>query len=688
MAYSFGARFACIAALGALLATGCKDGGTSSSNDGGGGSGEGGSGAAGGPDNGGGGEGAGIVDPVIPEDHPRLGYEAADIARWQEALENGTDSAAGFKAFVDSALQGGDPYDFQGWHAGFMYLLTGDEAYADLAIQFVDARVAEDEAQIANGEPPNVAYDSYLEVGHRVGDMALVFDWCFDRVTAEQRERWIAWGNQAVYNVWHHEEAEWGGVSMPWSGWSVDDPVNNYYFSFLRATMLLGVATYGENPEAPGFVEHFRDTKLGEQLVPAYAANLDGGGSREGTGYGVAMMNLFRLYYQWQSSTGERIADLTPHARESIAYMIHAIVPTLDRLAPIGDHARDSSASLFDYHRDYLLVLGALYPNDPATLAARTLLAESSVPEMSQGFMRFSDFMYDPTGLEAAELDTLNPTYHAQGTGHIYARSSWSQDATWMSFIAGAYDQSHAHHDQGSLMVYGGEWLAYDANVDSHSGIRQEEELHNLVRIEDGGGTVARMVEGAPEAQLMALSDSEDVAYFATDVTPVYGDSSVVESSLREVIYLKPNIFVIRDRIGASSGSARAVFQLNTPVQPSVSSGRASIDGSAGSLDLFIVSPSGITPSVVNWGATDEDMNGGYRIDAGATGSSVTFITVLSVDGAAVDADANGANALTIATANGSIEVAFATSGFGATVEMGGETTELEAGIQELPLLQ
>ena len=96
----------------------------------------------------------------------------------------------------------------------------------------------------------------------------------------------------------------------------------------LFQTMLLGLATYHEQPEGPEWVERFRTTKIEEQLVPTYLEQLAGGGSREGTGYGTAMMNLFHLQDLWEQTTGQDIAGLTPHTRESIAYTLSCAVAT------------------------------------------------------------------------------------------------------------------------------------------------------------------------------------------------------------------------------------------------------------------------------------------------------------------------------------------------------------------------
>ena len=37
-------------------------------------------------------------------------------------------------------------------------------------------------------------------------------------------DRWIAYANQAVWNVWNHTAARWGSKTFPWSGWSVNNP--------------------------------------------------------------------------------------------------------------------------------------------------------------------------------------------------------------------------------------------------------------------------------------------------------------------------------------------------------------------------------------------------------------------------------------------------------------------------------
>ncbi|MBA3542384.1 MAG: hypothetical protein H0T79_22400, partial [Deltaproteobacteria bacterium] len=231
---------------------------------------------------------------MVPTNHPRI-YLSPNRDRLTTALGANTVAARRFKSSVDSWMNGGDLWGFPAWNAALMGQLSSSPQYCAAAIADTDAMVTTAEAAVASGNAPEVARDSYLYIGEEVGGLALVYDWCFDTLTSAQRSRWVAFADQAVWNVWHHETAKWGNATIPWTGWSVDNPSNNYYYSFLRATMLLGLATKNENPNADAWLAKF-DDKVKNQLVPTYEADLQGGGSREGTGYGVAMRRLFELY--------------------------------------------------------------------------------------------------------------------------------------------------------------------------------------------------------------------------------------------------------------------------------------------------------------------------------------------------------------------------------------------------------
>jgi hypothetical protein len=247
------------------------------------------------------------------------------------------------------------------------------------------------------------------------------------------------------------------------------------------------------------------------------------------------------------------------------------------------------------------------------------------------------------------------------------------------------------------LLVYKREWLAYDANIDSHSGIRGEEENHNLVRIESNGETV-RMTEGATPSKLVALHDEASFSYFAADTTSIYDGKAPIEEVYRAVVMIKPNVFVVFDRVRTSSVSARKVWQLNTPIAPSISGSGATIVGSQSKLRLFTISPSGVSPTAQAWPALDSDMLGGHRIEIAHEGATTSyFLTVLSLDDAVTSAsasNASGQRGASLVLANGGTAlIRFAETGSGGTLQIEGGGLPafdgpLPQAVLSLPVLQ
>jgi hypothetical protein len=412
--------------------------------------------------------------------------------------------------------------------------------------------------------------------------------------------------------------------------------------------------------------------------VPTFDADLQGGGSREGTGYGVAMRNLWSIYDFWKSTTGEGLASKTPHTRASLRTMIHQIVPTLDRFAPTGDQSRDSTASMFDYQRNYLQALVTLYPTDPVAGPAQTLLAKCSVPAMGSSFMAVDDFLYENRDVAQTALSTLGTSYYAPGIGELYARSGWDTHATWINMIAGPYTQSHAHQDQGSLMIYKDGWLSYDAVVDSHSGLTQATTAHSLVRIDNGGTPIPQVA--STESQLLGLHAGGDWLYAAADLTPAYDGNSKIQKINREIVYLQPNAIVVYDRVQSSSGTSQ-VWQLATPKQPSINGSTATISNAGHTLSVQRLA--GGTYSVHDM-TSESDYAAGYRLDETTAGGNNRLIHVLSIDGSVTSASASGDTVTVHLSGGQTASIAFNHDAIGASMTYLGANVDLSAGVDTL----
>src|SRR5690606_4588908 len=107
-------------------------------------------------------------------------------------------------------------------------------------------------------------------------------------------------------------------------------------------------------------------------------------------------------------------------------------------------------------------------------------------PQMARPEMLVFDFLYDNDGVDALPLEEMATDYYASGIGQVYSRSGWDRDATWLNFTAGAYTESHAHQDQGQLLVFKGGWLAGDGVFGTSNGIVQDTTSHSIVRVNSG----------------------------------------------------------------------------------------------------------------------------------------------------------------------------------------------------------
>jgi hypothetical protein len=434
------------------------------------------------------------------------------------------------------------------------------------------------------------------------------------------------------------------------------------------------MATQHESTDANTWLNHFRNVKIGNQLVPTFNSDLVGGGSREGTGYGTALKNLFGLYWLWEKTTGERLADLTPHSNATMFYMLHILAPTRDRIAPIGDHARDETAAFYDYHREMLLALSSIYSGTPVAQTVRSTLAASSRTQMGDSFNVVWDFMYP--GSSAGAGGALHTSYLPTGTGHFSTRSGWGTDATWLMFLNGPYTESHAHADGLSLLLYKNGWLVNDANMQARSGIFQDTRAHGMVT-QQTGGQYARMYEVPTSTSTRRrLTAKNDYVYVAADHGTLYthpsnGNPGV--RSEREIVFIKPNTVVVFDRVNYAAGASVKTFQLPTENLPVIVGREVTVSNAGSTLKVHALSPANSTLGVTPFTSVDADFRSGYRIDSTITNNTLTrFLNVLSIDSAVVTA-ATGANDSTavLAMEDGrQITLAFDPNAIGGSIEI------------------
>lgn len=518
-----------------------------------------------------------------------------------------------FQSFVNAARGGNPGYAFRADDAAYMYRITGDESYRTLAINTIEAIVVAAESAIAGGGQPRVAGDSYLDVGQTIGPLAIVYEWCAAGMTTPQRARWAAFADQAVFNVWHHTTAFWGSNQFPWSGWSVNNPGNNYHYSFCTATALWALAS--DNIELLTWLD---DNKFNP--LRAYFAGFPGGGSREGTGYGVAFMNLFDLYQVWKDSGQSELALANSHMTDTLYFWIHATVATRNRFFSIGDLAREATPNIFDYHRHLVLRARHLAVDTQARSEASWWLNNISIQNVGQGFERRADLV--PPGNNTSTPPTAL-TYYAQATGNVFTRNSWETNAINVHFLCGIYDESHAGMQQGMFQIFHTNFLSGTANMYSPSGIDQNVEYNNVLRFNTSGGTIINQSNGTATMDVIAGSGG-DVTCDMT-LKGIIANATVTSWNRFCSFVGSTGTVRVQDDYVTTSGTT-ATFQVILPTLPSVVGNVIT----CGELLITVNTPVSPTITVIDLEATTT-LNSGYRVDiSGGAGSYDVTMQVTS----------------------------------------------------------
>lgn len=522
-----------------------------------------------------------------------------------------------FRDYVNMKLNGQNPYGYSGVDAAFMYRITNNTAYCTLAVQTAEAQVAAAESAISGGGRPAIAGDSYLEVGHMLAEVAIAYDWCRAQTTQAQRTRWENYANQAIYNVWNYNSASWGGVSHTWSGWSVNNPGNNYFYSFTKATIYWGLASGNAT------TINLARSKL--NMINNYFANMSGGGSLEGTGYGTAHMGLFELFQIWRDSTTEDYGNMNAHMTDSIKYWLHATIPSRGKLAAIGDQARVSEPEIFDYHRIIGLYATYLTNNTANKAIGAWWLSNISVQQMSQYFTRRHDILTPAANTAAAPAEGL--VYRASGAGQLFARTGWQTNALWLQFGAGTYNESHAHHDQGAFSLASTDYLAITSNIWSHSGINQTAEVHNVVKFVNNGSVIPQR-EGTTSTMTINSQNTSTGAVNATaNLTPAYAGNSNITSWTRNVDFAGRTL-TVRDNYTVSAAT-QGIFQVNVPTAPTVNGNVIT----AGGLTITVQAPANPTITVRNLNSSppvNDTFSRGHRIEIRGPAGSGSYQVQLS----------------------------------------------------------
>ncbi|OOG53815.1 hypothetical protein B0E48_15390 [Rhodanobacter sp. C03] len=439
----------------------------------------------------------------------------------------------------------------------------------------------------------------------------LGYDWVYELLTPAQRTRIFTTAN-AWLTAWENPS------SSACANFEFVNPQSNYFAGYFHAKAVIALATYDENPSAPAEWNDWLNIQFGTRVQPYYARHLRGGGWPEGYG-NYAPLAIFNMSLPAREVRTATRKDLVHAAAaysfplDSADYAMHFTWPSL---AYFDDRDTNHSNSTPQPPGTtnvgvFQQILGELiYWNSPKASVFNQYLAAVNAATSNYGaadpWLVFLEV--DPDAATTA-LSTLPLSYLAPGMNAVAARSSWGTRASWMSFRAGPYvnnpAQGEEYFDQGSLaLVQGGTPLLLNAGgwaVQNPNGTAGENdvygdnygnfsasniflgnrELYNVyyVRHMSGSSLVEPFGQAAyttetkqVRTQVSSYEDGSDYVYVLAkhleDMYRKFTAGVAVAGWARQIVYLRPNRFVVYDRTMDGSASYDQYLAWHFPANP------------------------------------------------------------------------------------------------------------------------
>jgi hypothetical protein len=337
------------------------------------------------------------------------------------------------------------------------YRATGQRSFGETALVYFRALI-DDLTTVgdAAGGDVSARRDSGFAMRAVGPNAALAYDWLHDfpgvdeALRARARSRFRAWTD------WYLE-----------NGYRARSPGTNYHAGYLFGATLIAIAQGGEaGPDGTRLWRHVIDTIFAHDTLPAMRGDgvLVGGDWGEGWQYGPLSVTEYSLAGRALSPYGLDTSAIGPWLESLVRRHAYALVPGgAARTFAVGD--TQSEEAHIPVRAETLVAAVA----GPASATTKQWAeAEMRRLHLYEGSMDF------PLFRSLAEAARVTPSaipradwprhYLATGSGTLYARFDWSEDAVWFAAMCSrTRDIDHSHPNAGNFVLSrGGDHVIVD----------------------------------------------------------------------------------------------------------------------------------------------------------------------------------------------------------------------------------
>ena len=473
--------------------------------------------------------------------------------------------------------KGSSSYKIKAYGAALVYLITEEEQYKNLALSLADEVVEEGWTEVASENY------HFLYVRDHMRNIGLVYNWLYDELSAEQKQKYANHLKTLMYLTYHDYDTSdsedateaiaaaaglnsysaFHDVFRP--GWSTYNNENNFFYNYILGLAYLtysindtdkvSMNVNGINYEDSLYVSnpsnrypldfHFEPTNtdytstesfLNKNISHAFdhlsSAEAEGGGWHEGTQYGPGVKrHIFENLLIKRDVTGVNYFQTDDYAKEAAMFHIYAVQPGGEALYSGGDAGRDYRFATFDYDRHLMTALAnGLQGTEEGQYAQYWL--NTIHPSFNNAKQYYAlGFLLDNPNLPAKSFSDLPHYYYASGYGWWNSRSSWNNDATSVSFMATRNAAGHMHEDVNAFQIFKGSsagdnpdgWLVTDIQP-FHKGTKSNSQSHNTIIV--GGRSQDISIRDSQEARTLAFEAEDGIfTYSRGEAAPRYYDN-------------------------------------------------------------------------------------------------------------------------------------------------------------------
>ena len=560
--------------------------------------------------------------------HPRLFFLASELPALRAKCTGPLASDYNdLKSYCDSNMSESLPlgsidfYEDELAAYSFAYLMSQNTAYAARAKQI---------ATFAMGQ-------GYAGQTPYTNGMSLFYDWCYAYLTAAERQTFGA----AV--------AASGNAYLASENWIA---MNNYHSKASRLAdfAYAGIAIYGDgvnNAAAVTFCNMFHDHTFGAQNTIACIDEIASDGSYfEGDYNMIVLGESFREgCWLWATATNEDAFDLSGNLANMIDYYLYDVFAkngpgsgasmSASKQGDSKSHTIGSAAV-----RVVMQSLARKYQDGRGKWLA------SQIVSAGLGYVNRPDrwklIVYTDTALATQTPPSPPPSRRFRDMGTVYMRSGWNlaegSADIYAVFRCEQMNAGHTNaHQNHFLIARGNDLLAidsgvYDGGISSHHRNYFERTIaHNTVTVYNPGettfGSLANDGGQIPPSdelpvrfgdasgtdyyrgEIVGYRDTDEFTYMKGDATAAYSPSKV-QLFTREMVYLKPDIFVVLDRVRATSAGYKKRWLLHSVNEPTITGDTVMVQEGGSRLFVKSLLPSPRTIAKVGGAGHQFDVNG------------------------------------------------------------------------------